>query len=110
MWHGLQLRLGPLLAAGRGGDAAQLHRITASDHLLQPDDVTPTAPLALLHPYLQPLRSEQYTFTRSWLQEQTRRASNSLGAPTHSAEADGPRPGPPAAAGGRRAGRRLVIV
>jgi hypothetical protein len=42
--------------------------------------VTPTALLALLDPYLQPLRSEQYTFTRSWLQDQTRRASDPLGA------------------------------
>jgi predicted unusual protein kinase regulating ubiquinone biosynthesis (AarF/ABC1/UbiB family) len=80
MPHGWPPRLGPLLAAGRDGDAAQLHRIAASAHLLRPDDVTPTALLALLDPYLQPLRSEQYTFTRSWLQEQTRRASDPLGA------------------------------
>ena len=72
--------IGPLLAAGRDGDAAQLHRIAASAHLLRPDDVTPAALLTLLNPYLQPLRSEQYTFTRSWLQEQTRRASDPLGA------------------------------
>jgi predicted unusual protein kinase regulating ubiquinone biosynthesis (AarF/ABC1/UbiB family) len=80
MPHGWPARLGPLLAAGRDGDAAQLHRIAASAHLLRPDDVTPAALLTLLDPYLQPLRSERYTFTRSWLQEQTRRASDPLGA------------------------------
>ena len=41
--------------------------------------MTPAALLTLLVPYLQPLRSERYTFTRSWLQEQTRRASDPLG-------------------------------
>ncbi|MGY1753794.1 ABC1 kinase family protein [Blastococcus sp. SYSU D01042] len=72
--------LGPLLAAGRDGDAAQLHRIAASASLLRPDDVTPAALLTLLDPYLQPLRTDRYTFTRGWLQEQTRRASDPLGA------------------------------
>jgi hypothetical protein len=79
MPHGWPARLGPLLAAGRDGDAGHLHRIAASAHLLRrPDDVTPTALLTLLDPYLQPLRSDRYTFTRSWLQEQTRRASDPL--------------------------------
>ncbi|MGY1834376.1 ABC1 kinase family protein [Blastococcus sp. SYSU DS0510] len=80
MPHGWPARLGPLLAAGRDGDAARLHRITASAHLLRPDDVTPAALLTLLAPYLQPLRSPEYQFARSWLQEQTRRASDPLGA------------------------------
>ena len=80
MPHGWPARLGPLLAAGRDGDAAELHRIAASAHLLRPDDVTPAALLALLDPYLQPLRSPEYRFTRAWLQEQTRRASDPLGA------------------------------
>ncbi|MGY1827011.1 hypothetical protein [Blastococcus sp. SYSU DS0541] len=80
MPRGWPPRFGPLLAAGRDGDAAELHRIAASAHLLRPDDVSPTALLTLLDPYLQPLRSERYTFTRGWLQEQTRRASDPLGA------------------------------
>lgn len=71
---------GSLLAAGRDGEAAQLHRIAASAELLRPDDVTPAALLTLLDSYLQPLGSERYTFTRSWLQEQTRRASDPFGA------------------------------
>ncbi|MGY1690383.1 ABC1 kinase family protein [Geodermatophilus sp. SYSU D01105] len=77
MPHGWPNRLGPLLAAGRDGDAATLHRI-ASGHLLEPGSVTPTALLDLLDPYFHPLRSEQYRFTRRWMQEQTRRASDPL--------------------------------
>jgi hypothetical protein len=80
MPHGWPARLAPLLAAGRDGDAAHLHRIAASAHLLRPDYVTPAALLTLLDPYLQPLRSERYTLTRGWLREQTRRASDPLGA------------------------------
>ncbi|SNR56329.1 ABC1 kinase family protein [Blastococcus mobilis] len=75
---GWPARLGPLLVAGRDGDAATLHRIAASAHLLQPDKVTPEALLALLDRYLEPLRSPAYRFTRSWMQEQTRRASDPL--------------------------------
>jgi predicted unusual protein kinase regulating ubiquinone biosynthesis (AarF/ABC1/UbiB family) len=76
--QGWPARLGPLLAAGRDGDAATLHRIAASAHLLQPDRVTPEALLALLDPYLESLRSPAFRFTRSWMQEQTRRASDPL--------------------------------
>ncbi|RBY80535.1 AarF/ABC1/UbiB kinase family protein [Geodermatophilus sp. TF02-6] len=74
--HGWPARLGPLLAAGRDGDAAALHRIAASAGLLRPDQVTPDALLDLLDPYLAPLRSPTHRFTRAWLQEQTRRASD----------------------------------
>jgi predicted unusual protein kinase regulating ubiquinone biosynthesis (AarF/ABC1/UbiB family) len=76
--HGWPARLGPLLAAGRDGDAAALLRLAASSGLLRPDGVTATALQALLDPYLEPLRSPAYHFTRSWLQEQTRRASDPL--------------------------------
>jgi predicted unusual protein kinase regulating ubiquinone biosynthesis (AarF/ABC1/UbiB family) len=76
--QGWPARLGPLLVAGRDGDASTLHRIAASANLLQPDKVTPEALLALLDPYLEPLRSPAYRFTRSWMQEQTRRASDPL--------------------------------
>ncbi|WP_448609450.1 ABC1 kinase family protein [Geodermatophilus sp. URMC 60] len=74
--HGWPARLGPLLAAGRDGDAAALHRIAASAGLLRPDQVSGEALLALLDPYLQPLRSPTYRFTRTWMQEQTRLASD----------------------------------
>ncbi|MGY1719049.1 hypothetical protein ACI8AG_08375 [Blastococcus sp. SYSU DS0552] len=87
MPQGWPARLGPPLAAERDGDAAQLHRIAASAHLLRPDDVTPAALLTLLDPFLQPLRSERKTFTRGWLQEQIRRASEP---PTPSAAPNAP--------------------
>jgi len=78
--HGWPARLGPLLAAGRDGDAAGLHRIAASAGLLRPHQVSEGALLALLDPYLQPLRSPSYRFTRAWVQEQTRRASDPFSA------------------------------
>ena len=74
--HGWPTRLGPLLAAGRDGDAPLLHRLAASAGLLPPDQVTPADLLALLDPYVEPLRVPAHRFTRSWLQEQTRRASD----------------------------------
>ncbi|MGY1680603.1 ABC1 kinase family protein [Geodermatophilus sp. SYSU D01176] len=78
--HGWPARLGPLLAAGRDGDAATLHRIAASAGLLRADQVSSGALLALLDPYLQPLRSPTYEFTRAWMQEQTRRTSDPFNA------------------------------
>jgi hypothetical protein len=78
MPHGWPDRLGPLLAAGRDGDAATLHRIAADAHLIQADKVTDTALLDLLDPYFQPLRTSAYRFTRRWMQEQTRRATDPL--------------------------------
>ncbi|SFT66952.1 Predicted unusual protein kinase regulating ubiquinone biosynthesis, AarF/ABC1/UbiB family [Geodermatophilus amargosae] len=77
---GWPVKLGPLLAAGRDGDAGALHRIAASAGLLQPEAVTPEALMALLDPYLQPLRSPSYTFTRAWMQDQTRAASDPFSA------------------------------
>jgi predicted unusual protein kinase regulating ubiquinone biosynthesis (AarF/ABC1/UbiB family) len=73
-------RLGPLLAAGRDADARELHRIAASAGLLRPDEVTATDLLALLDPYLEPLRTPAYRFTRAWLQQQFRRASHPFSA------------------------------
>ncbi|MQA35688.1 ABC1 kinase family protein [Modestobacter roseus] len=72
--------LGPLLAAGRDGDAARLHRTAAAAGLLQ-DGVTPAALLDLLDDYFAPLRSPVYTFDRAWLRAQTQRVSDPLGAP-----------------------------
>ncbi len=76
---GWPARLGPLLAAGRDRDAAELHRLAAGAGMLQPDRVDAPALAALLDPYLEPLRAPEYRFTRSWIQEQTRRASDPLG-------------------------------
>lgn len=69
-------RLGPLLAAGRDRDAAALHRLAAEAGLLGVREATPDALLELLDPYLEPLRADEYRFSRAWMQEQTRRTSD----------------------------------
>jgi predicted unusual protein kinase regulating ubiquinone biosynthesis (AarF/ABC1/UbiB family) len=73
--QGWPARLGPLLAAGRDGDATRLHRIAAAAGFLQ-GGVTPTALSDLLGAYFAPLRAPAYRFSRAWLQEQTRRVSD----------------------------------
>ena len=73
---GWPVRLGRLLQAGRDRDAPGLHAVAASAGLLAAERVTPDALLALLDPYLQPLRQPTYRFARAWMQEQTRRASD----------------------------------
>jgi predicted unusual protein kinase regulating ubiquinone biosynthesis (AarF/ABC1/UbiB family) len=80
MPDGWPVRLGPLLAAGRDGDAVTLNRIAAAAGIVQPHEVTPAALVDLLAPYLQPLRTERFAFSRSWLQALTRRASDPLSA------------------------------
>jgi hypothetical protein len=70
------VRLGPLLRAGRDADGAELHRLAAQAGLLRPEKVGPDALLALLDPYLEPLRTPSYAFTREWMREQTRRTSD----------------------------------
>jgi len=73
---GWPARLGPLLRAGRERDASALHDLAVVAGLVRPGRTTSAALLDLLDPYLEPLRSPTYTFTRAWLQEQTRRASD----------------------------------
>ncbi len=55
--QGWPARLGPLLAAGRDSDAAELHRIAAEAGLLQPARLPPTPSSPLFDPYLDPLRT-----------------------------------------------------
>lgn len=69
-------RLGPFLAAGRDRDAAALHRLAADAGLLNVRKVASEALLELLDPYLEPMRTEEYRFSRAWMQEQTRRTSD----------------------------------
>ena len=57
-----------------------MHRIAASAGLLRPNQVTAGAPFALLDPYPQPLRTSAYRFTRAWVQELTRLASDPFSA------------------------------
>ena len=73
--QGWPARLGPLLAAGRDGDAAQLHEAIDRAGLLH-DEVPPAALSDLLGPFFAPLRTPAYRFSRAWLQEQTRRLSD----------------------------------
>ena len=73
---GWPARLGPLLAAGRDRDALSLHGLAEDARLLRRGKVTPDALLDLLDPYLEPLRRPSYTFSRTWLQEQTLRGSD----------------------------------
>jgi hypothetical protein len=78
--QGWPARLGPLLAAGRDSDAAELHRIAAEAGLLQPARAPSDAFTSLFDPYLDPLRTPAYRSTGGWLQEQTGRASDPLSA------------------------------
>jgi predicted unusual protein kinase regulating ubiquinone biosynthesis (AarF/ABC1/UbiB family) len=72
-WPG---RLGEVLAAGRDGDAQRLHALLSATGAVGRRGVTPAALQDLLDPYLEPLRQPSYAFSRAWLQEQTRRASD----------------------------------
>jgi predicted unusual protein kinase regulating ubiquinone biosynthesis (AarF/ABC1/UbiB family) len=74
--HGWPDRLGPLLAACRDRDAARLHVLAVGAGLLRADAVTPTALLDLLDPYVDPLRSREHAFDRSWLRALTVAASD----------------------------------
>jgi predicted unusual protein kinase regulating ubiquinone biosynthesis (AarF/ABC1/UbiB family) len=78
--HGWPARLGPFLAAGRDGDTTALHRLAVTAGLA-PQDLPPAALAGLLGPYFAPLRAPDFTFTRGWLREQTRRVSDPFGAP-----------------------------
>ncbi len=77
--HGWPARLGPLLAAGRDGEAARLHQLAAAAGLVG-GGVTPAALFDLVGPYVEPLRHPVHRFDRAWLQEQTRRVSDPLSA------------------------------
>jgi predicted unusual protein kinase regulating ubiquinone biosynthesis (AarF/ABC1/UbiB family) len=68
--------LAALLRAGRDRDAARLLGVAESAGLLRAGEVTPDALLALLDPVLEPLRHEQFTFTREWLRSVTTRFSD----------------------------------
>jgi predicted unusual protein kinase regulating ubiquinone biosynthesis (AarF/ABC1/UbiB family) len=76
MPRGWPPRLGPLLRAGRDHDPAALFDVATAAGLVQDDRVTPQALLDLLDPLLEPLRHDEFTFTRSWLRAQTTRFSD----------------------------------
>jgi predicted unusual protein kinase regulating ubiquinone biosynthesis (AarF/ABC1/UbiB family) len=77
--HGWPARLGPFLVSGRDGDTAGLHGLAVAAGLA-PQELPSAALADLLSPYFAPLRAPSFTFTRGWLQEQTRRVSDPFGA------------------------------
>jgi predicted unusual protein kinase regulating ubiquinone biosynthesis (AarF/ABC1/UbiB family) len=67
--------VGPLLASLRDADAPRVHALTVQAGLVG-DRVRADALLDLLGPYGEPLRVPVFAFERSWLQVQSRRASD----------------------------------
>jgi hypothetical protein len=65
-----------LLRAGRDHDPAALFDVATAAGLVPDGRVTPQALLDLLDPLLEPLRHDEFTFSRSWLRGQTTRFSD----------------------------------
>jgi predicted unusual protein kinase regulating ubiquinone biosynthesis (AarF/ABC1/UbiB family) len=76
MPYGWPPRLSALMRAGRDHDAAAAFELATATALLDPDVTTPEAFLDLLDPLLEPLRHEEFTFSRRWLRSQTVRFSD----------------------------------
>lgn len=74
--HGWPAWFGPLLRAGRDRDAGALLDIAGRAGLVRPGDVTAAALLDLADPVLEPLRPDEFAFTRSWLRGQTVRLAD----------------------------------
>jgi len=82
MPHGWPPALGALLRAGRDRDAPGLAMVAERTRLIRPGEVTPDALLELLDPVLEPLRHEQFTFSREWMRSLTLRFSDPRSAVT----------------------------
>lgn len=76
MANGWPPRLGALLRAGRDRDRASLFEVATATGLIADRGVTPTALGELLEPLLEPLRHDEFTFSRDWLRSQTTRVSD----------------------------------
>jgi predicted unusual protein kinase regulating ubiquinone biosynthesis (AarF/ABC1/UbiB family) len=76
MPHGWPPRLATLLRASRDRDSSALFEVATATGLVAGDTVTPAALSDLLDPLLEPLRHEEFTFTREWLRAQTGRISD----------------------------------
>jgi predicted unusual protein kinase regulating ubiquinone biosynthesis (AarF/ABC1/UbiB family) len=76
MPHGWPARLERLLRAGRDRDVAALFDVAKAAGLVRPTDVTAEALLDMMDPLLEPLRHEEFAFTRAWLRSQTTRFSD----------------------------------
>ena len=76
MPRGWPPRVGALLRAGRDLNAAELFYVATRAGLVPDEGVKPETLLELLDPLLEPLRHEEFTFSRSWLRAQTTRFSD----------------------------------
>ena len=76
MPNGWPPRLARLVRAGRDRDSEALFDVATAAGLVRPTEVTPKALLDLVDPLLEPLRHEEFAFTRGWLRSQTVRFSD----------------------------------
>jgi predicted unusual protein kinase regulating ubiquinone biosynthesis (AarF/ABC1/UbiB family) len=76
MPNGWPPRLTTLLQAARDHDGAVLLQVAAAAGIARPDRVREDDLLGLVAPLLEPLRVEEFAFSRSWLRGQTRRISD----------------------------------
>jgi predicted unusual protein kinase regulating ubiquinone biosynthesis (AarF/ABC1/UbiB family) len=76
MPKGWPLGLVALLRSGRDRDGPGLVAVAETAGLIRRGEVTPDALLHLLDPVLEPLRHEQFTFTRDWMRSLTLRVSD----------------------------------
>ncbi len=79
MSHGWPARLGPLLRRACDGDEAALFDLASDVGLVDAAAVTPSELFDLLGPLAEPLREEQFTFSRGWLRSQTARFADVRG-------------------------------
>lgn len=71
--------LGVMLGAGRDDDGGRLHATAVHSGLIDPVDVGAERLIAILHPWMEPLRVPSFHFERAWLQRHVREWSNPLG-------------------------------
>lgn len=76
MPEGWPARLPLLLRAGRDRDSARVFELATATGLVTGRGVTPGDLLELLDPFLEPLRHDEFTFSRDWLRAQTARVSD----------------------------------
>jgi predicted unusual protein kinase regulating ubiquinone biosynthesis (AarF/ABC1/UbiB family) len=76
MRSGWPARLGGLLVAGRDRDVRALRDVATATGLVTADEVSAPALLELLDPFLEPLRTDSFTFDRAWLRSTTTRVSD----------------------------------
>jgi hypothetical protein len=68
-----------LLRAARDRDQEALYDVALRTGLVQPGEVAPSALLEFVSPLVEPLRVDEFPFTRAWLRAQTARSSDVRG-------------------------------